>query len=147
MRRSDTVVTRVRETPLRSPFNADWAAPSADELIDVVGTEAVLGIVGAAFVDPGEHVVIPGGPAVWVNIDHRAVHLKQRDHLLHVRVDHKRVGFSGRLVGIGALRRDSIVLQVTPFTLQHEGMHRLRVAMAREHASLANPQKVHPVAP
>src|SRR5215217_3473885 len=58
------------------------AYPLADELLDIIRPEPVRRVMGAAFVDAGEDVVVAGRLTVRIDIDHGAVDLEQRDHLL-----------------------------------------------------------------
>jgi hypothetical protein len=130
MRMSDPLRTF---SPLRchclTSFHEDERS-SSDELVDIVCPKPVPAIVGAALLDAREHIVESDRFAIWIDIDHGAIHLEQRDHLVYVRINHEGMGLAGRFIGIGALRRNPVVLKVAPLTLKHEGMDGLRVPVA-----------------
>src|SRR5215203_4467299 len=119
---------------------------SPDELVDIVHPESVRRIVRPAFVDTREDVVVAGRLAVGVDIDHGAVDLEQRDHLLDMRVDDEGVGLARRLVDVRTFGRDPVVLEIAPLAFEHEAVHRQRMAVARQHAGFLHLEQVHPVA-
>ena len=61
-------------------------------------------------------------------------------------LDDERVRLARRLVDVGAFGRDPVVLEVVPLALEHEAVHRLRMAVARQHAGFPHAQEVLPVA-
>ena len=65
--------------------------------------------------------------------------VEERLHLVVV-VDRQRVHLARRLEDVGALVRHPRVLEVAPAALEHEAVHRARVAVAAEHAAAAHAQ-------
>src|SRR3954447_703108 len=82
----------------RSRRRTEGSDALPDQLVDIALAQPDLRVVLAAEVDLGEHVLVPQHRAVRIDVDHRAVHLKQRDHLRHVCLDDKGVRLAGSLV-------------------------------------------------
>jgi hypothetical protein len=94
-------------------------------LVDVVCPKLVAAIMSAALLDLREHIVVSDRLSIWVDIDHGAIHLEQRDHLVYVRINHEGMGLAGR-----SPPSQPSLLKVAPLTLEHEGMDGLRVSVA-----------------
>src|SRR5919109_2855420 len=103
---------RLTLSPVRPRLTYCTARTLSHELLDELLAEADLRVVLPAEFDPGVDVVVPGRLAVLVDVDHRAVHLEERDRLGDVRVDDERVRLPGRLVDEAPLGRDPVVLEV-----------------------------------
>ena len=74
---------------------------SANELLHKALAEPSGGKVPAAKVDLGKHIFVAEHFAVGVDVDHRPIHLKQRDHFRDIGLDHQRVSFARSLINVG----------------------------------------------
>jgi hypothetical protein len=115
-------------------------------LIHIARAQTHFFIMGTAQRDLGEDVLIAQHATIGIDIDHYAIHLEQGDHLLHIFIHHQGVGLARRLIDIAAFLRHPVMLQIAPAALDDIPMHRLGMAMARQHAGLAHLEQVHPVA-
>jgi hypothetical protein len=80
-----------------------------------------------AKIDFGKHVLIALDLTIWIDINHRAIHLKQRNHFRNVVLHHQRVRLARRLINIRPFRSRPIVFQVMPAALEHKAVYRLRM--------------------
>src|SRR6185503_6354558 len=120
---------------------ASWRTASADELIDKTGAQPHFFVMGAAKIDLGEDVLIAPYAGIGIDINHPAVDLEQRAHLLHILVDHQGMSLARRLIDITAFLCDPIKFQIAPAALDHIAMHRLRMTVARQDTGLAHTQQ------
>src|SRR4051794_22002277 len=138
-------VTRTRAPAKRSGAKVR-ATASADELVDIVRPQPDLGIVPAAHVDLGEHVLEAAVPVLLVEVVHAARDVEEGHHLLAVLGHPERVDLAWRLEDVGAGLRHPLVLEVLPAAAQDEAVDRVGVEVAREDAGLADAQQVAPLA-
>jgi len=102
--------------------------------------------VPAAHLDLREHVFVAGGLAGFVDVDHRAVDVEERDHLgrTGLLVDDQRVNLARRLVDERTLAGDPVVFEVSPRPLDDVAGNPRGVDVSRQHAALAHAQQVAP---
>ena len=68
---------------------------SAQKLIHEALSQTDRRIVLAAKIDLGKHIFIALDRAIRIDINHRAIHLEQRNHLRNVGLHHQRVRLPG----------------------------------------------------
>src|SRR5919106_1466057 len=137
---------RLTTRPVRPRVAYCMPARLPDELVDVRRAEPVRRVVPPAEVHPRMDVVVPDRLPVLVDVDHRPVHLEEREHLGDVRIDDERVGLPGRLVHEAPLGGDPGVLEVPPRALDDVAVDRGRVAVARQEPRAPDPEQVAPEA-
>src|SRR3954469_24706570 len=96
-----------------------WGAMSAHELHYVVLAKPDVLVVLAAHVELREDILEADILTPRIDVVHGAVHLKIGDHLLHVLVDHQRMGLTRRLERVGAFGGHPIVLEISPAALEY----------------------------
>src|SRR5580658_3483307 len=87
-----------------------FRSPLTKKLIDEPLAQPNRRIVPSAQINLGEHIFVTQNSAVGVNIDHRAIDLKERNHLRNVRFHHQRMRLTGSLVDIRTLCGRPIML-------------------------------------
>src|SRR5215831_16072077 len=107
---------------------------SPHELVDESRAETDFRIMPAAHFDLGEHVLVAGLRAGFVEIDHRAADVEEGDHLGAILRDGERVDLARRLVDEAPLLRNPVVLEVAPATPDHVAEYRHRMPMPVQHA-------------
>src|ERR1700677_2816480 len=125
--------------------SAAFRDPSANELVDIVRAETDLHVVRPTQIDLRENVLESEWLSVSVAIVHDAIDLKVGDHLLDIVGDDERVSLPWRLEYVSAFLGDPVMFQIVPASLEHEAVHRLRMAVAAQHAGLAHFEEVHPI--
>jgi hypothetical protein len=123
----------------------DATAVSSNELIHVIRAQASPFEVFASQPELCVDIVIANGFAGLVHVNQRSMHLKQRDHLVHALLHHKRVDFSGWFINKVTLAGGPIVLEIAPGTTQHEPEHGRGVEVAVQNPRLFHAQEINPV--
>src|SRR5205823_3665589 len=114
---------------------------SANELIDVVRTEAHRTVVRAAHLYFREHILVADLPPFIIEIDHRPADIEESDHFRAIVGHDECVDLARRLVNETAFARDPVVLEVTPLAPNHIADDNHRVTMPAQHARLAHPEQ------
>src|SRR5690606_22972800 len=121
-----------------------WYFLSADQTVDIVGTDADLVVMGAGIAHVVEHVVVPDRIALLVEPHQRPGNDEEHAHRIGVFVRNEGVALARRLEDEVAGGRGPLVLEIGPLTADRVSPDRLGMIVPVHDAGLLGHEHVGP---